>query len=516
MGQAIVYCWKCQEKILAADFENGRAFQAGGRTSCQKCAPELAATLPEHERQALLLRLGATGSGQDPSRPPQTTSTSRNLALRPEQSRTPRRATPTVPPSASADPRLFVWSGIAIGGILLVGMMAFFMRSAGKEEERDRSVSDRRAPSGGSTDPLARAETPADRAIRKAEEAARAGADLDAAIRLWDEAVAASEQSPRHAEALQARLALLVRRKESYAQELSRLEVSVEGLLNSGEAKKAAEFLRSARRRHDSPDWTERVDQRLSAVLEKEKAAADAELAEERLKLLPREGLALWLRADQGVVLSGTRVSRWLDQSGNHRDASQGAGADQPSLLPAALQGRAGIGFDGVRSSMRFQLPVNGLPGITIFLVSCSASDGATANGSDASAIYWDAAGANGKMYVAPYPSRIRFKLGAGRPNGDLSYQRPSALAQRATLTVVRKDASVDSLYTDGTLALQRTGMGPTIAECRDQAALGLGKNNSHFSGSIAEILIWKRALPDPERERVEKYLSAKYGLPSK
>ena len=41
----------------------------------------------------------------------------------------------------------------------------------------------------------------------------------------------------------------------------------------------------------------------------------------------------------------------------------------------------------------------------------------------------------------------------------------------------------------------------------------GRGKELKYFPGDIAEILVFSRALPEAERDAIERYLRAKYGL---
>ena len=41
MGQEILYCYKCQTKIVGADFSGGKAFQVGNHVSCSSCAADL-------------------------------------------------------------------------------------------------------------------------------------------------------------------------------------------------------------------------------------------------------------------------------------------------------------------------------------------------------------------------------------------------------------------------------------------------------------------------------------------
>src|SRR6185295_5557689 len=50
MGHEIVYCSKCQNRLLAADFERGAAFRIDGMSICDKCAPEVRKLLPSAEK----------------------------------------------------------------------------------------------------------------------------------------------------------------------------------------------------------------------------------------------------------------------------------------------------------------------------------------------------------------------------------------------------------------------------------------------------------------------------------
>ena len=59
-------------------------------------------------------------------------------------------------------------------------------------------------------------------------------------------------------------------------------------------------------------------------------------------------GLHLWLKADAGVTLNGSTVSKWADQSGNGNDAIQLALPRQPLLVKDGLNGKPTIRFDGL------------------------------------------------------------------------------------------------------------------------------------------------------------------------
>ncbi|HEX7899250.1 MAG TPA: hypothetical protein VF950_15900 [Planctomycetota bacterium] len=57
MGREIFACWKCGDRLFALEFEKGRAFQVGTRSSCAACVPELLATLPPGDCEKVLAKL---------------------------------------------------------------------------------------------------------------------------------------------------------------------------------------------------------------------------------------------------------------------------------------------------------------------------------------------------------------------------------------------------------------------------------------------------------------------------
>jgi hypothetical protein len=47
MGQEILYCYKCQTRLLGSEFEKGKAFKVGGKAACPVCVKDLLASMPE-------------------------------------------------------------------------------------------------------------------------------------------------------------------------------------------------------------------------------------------------------------------------------------------------------------------------------------------------------------------------------------------------------------------------------------------------------------------------------------
>src|SRR5260221_2778613 len=64
MGQEIVYCYKCQNRLLGSDFEKGQAFRVGAQVSCPECVRGLFSSLPPAQIDAEIARLKETQVGK--------------------------------------------------------------------------------------------------------------------------------------------------------------------------------------------------------------------------------------------------------------------------------------------------------------------------------------------------------------------------------------------------------------------------------------------------------------------
>src|SRR5436190_22786152 len=54
MGQEIVYCFKCQKRILGGDYAKGLAYQLEHNSCCSVCAVKVLDTLPPKAKEQLL------------------------------------------------------------------------------------------------------------------------------------------------------------------------------------------------------------------------------------------------------------------------------------------------------------------------------------------------------------------------------------------------------------------------------------------------------------------------------
>ena len=239
-----------------------------------------------------------------------------------------------------------------------------------------------------------------------------------------------------------------------------------------------------------------------------------------------RPDLALWLRADQGVLVNGSTVSQWTDRSGNGRHAVQAQAGKQPLYLRSAQAGRPALRFDGVDDFLSFPCPVTGLSGMTILLVSATLEDrSGGVNGSGNAALFWHEAENFGTVLLTPSPSRIRYFFGTGQSQAVFVYPRPSPIDRAFSLTTALKNGSDAVLYVGGEEVFRQGGQKPDIAACEKVGQLGRGEGDkatnrqfqgqfegwTYFAGDIAEVIVYSRALPPSERAAVEQYLLAKH-----
>jgi hypothetical protein len=226
---------------------------------------------------------------------------------------------------------------------------------------------------------------------------------------------------------------------------------------------------------------------------------------------IPAEGLALWLRADAGAKIEGGAVARWTDQSGQGRDAIQADPARRPAWVPRIAGGRPALGFDGKDDSMAATVPVNGLSAITLVMVSSCADRKGGAVSYENAALFWEETEGWGDTYLSPFQTNVRWRFGTTQ-GGNLPWFNRSEIGPDVfTVTSVVKDGPAEALYLQGRLALRETGKFQALKGVGPVLGVGGTPRGKNFTGSIAEVLVYARALPDAERQRVEGYLLQKY-----
>jgi hypothetical protein len=212
-------------------------------------------------------------------------------------------------------------------------------------------------------------------------------------------------------------------------------------------------------------------------------------------------GAHLWLKADAGVVSSSGKVSQWLDQSGNGRNASMATASRQPSFVSGALNGKPVLRFNGAQSMYldTFASPTT----FTVFIV------GKNSNPSESFS-----------MILGP---------GGNAPNNQMRWEGGSRALFVGTgnnLPVITSSIgntrvfhALSTRYDGGTMTVYRDGNATSSHSFSTSGPWTLASVGSYYSsyymqGDLAEVLIYARALSEAERGSVNSYLRSKYNLP--
>ncbi|RPH39856.1 MAG: hypothetical protein EHM91_11820, partial [Planctomycetota bacterium] len=118
MGQEILYCFKCQTRLMGSDFEKGKAFRVDSQAACPDCVRALLAHLPDPDAE--LERLKRTQVPKPSGQPSSSTklpqiSTSRIPAQPPR--------TLDAPPPPSRTPSLIA---AAVGVLVVIVLLAVY------------------------------------------------------------------------------------------------------------------------------------------------------------------------------------------------------------------------------------------------------------------------------------------------------------------------------------------------------------------------------------------------------
>ena len=243
---------------------------------------------------------------------------------------------------------------------------------------------------------------------------------------------------------------------------------------------------------------------------------------------IPTDGLQLWLKADAGVTLNGSNVSKWADQSGNNNDAIERDGDRQPLLVRDGLNGKPTIRFDGIndRLGLTGSKHMSRINLFIVFKVDSGALDYAPVAFGD-----MDADGRVWGLYEegdAGYsPDTIYVFCGMNR--GARAFARNcsafglwhyiSVVTNGVTWSITLRVNGMDTKmrYDPINLSISvpignPTGTGTGGIAGGDALRPPFGRIASKCD--VAEVILYDTVLPDSQRRSVEQYLAAKYALP--
>lgn len=228
-------------------------------------------------------------------------------------------------------------------------------------------------------------------------------------------------------------------------------------------------------------------------------------------------GLALWLDASQLALSNGAAVTSWTDRSGNSKHASQSDPAKQPLFYQNIFNGKGAVWFDGVNDCL--QTPAMDLTGTQAVTVIALATPSTTA----ANRIIYEHGSGAGQLGFYFYhtqdgaPHNYGFAAGM---NGNVGYSYQWADADIRDAPAIAAGVLDKSKSTNEALCFCNGGRGGSGGNSDNTNAFGnlvgnVGARNNGasfpYKGYIAELILYKRALSDSERQRVEDYLRRKW-----
>lgn len=262
------------------------------------------------------------------------------------------------------------------------------------------------------------------------------------------------------------------------------------------------------------------------------KMGVGARLHKDQLPTTPvTDGLAMWLRADTGIVLDlNNRVTAWQDvligDNVSADDAMQPADYARPALRAQGLNGRPSVRFDG-RATFLMTPPMASTSSQTIVVVASFSRD-STGSGqllsyegppkrilTDPTEYGFIEINAYGNETPLFYPVLYAgfdgphpVNYGGVKNSNPLDYDRPYIFAYRYDYA-----ANSAELFIDG--HLNGTASAEVSAAVTSRRVIGKHGNDGNFyAGDMAELLIWDRAVTDVELDSIVRHLTTRYISP--
>lgn len=223
--------------------------------------------------------------------------------------------------------------------------------------------------------------------------------------------------------------------------------------------------------------------------------------------------LALWLDANDASTITETSgsVSQWNDKSGNNSHATQSTGAAQPITGTRTANGLNALDFDGTDDFM--DLPSSLYTGLgegnnTMFFVFKN-----DAPDDQQRYISGFAFGGGSTRYGLIYSLTLGSDISGFNASSFDPVNLDTITADTDThIDGVTRNGSNVTVFRDGSTHIKTEvkGSNVTVTGMR----LGANGTPSEFlHGALCEILIYKKALTDAEKNLVGNYLATKWGI---
>ena len=222
--------------------------------------------------------------------------------------------------------------------------------------------------------------------------------------------------------------------------------------------------------------------------------------------------LGLWLKSTDGIVLNGSDISAWNDQSGNNRNAIQATASRQPLFVASGINGLPMVEFNGVDSTGEVMaVDLTFLIGSNMTIYSVMRRSSSKANN------YFLGSGPAAQDTGLHVGWKNNGDFNIGFFNNDLVITVPDFTTNVPIMSITSfssssgKESEVireGSTNTGSDIDLDPLG---TITS----GTVGQGFTNAltYFAGDISEILVYSRMVTTDENDAVKAYLAARYNI---
>lgn len=235
-------------------------------------------------------------------------------------------------------------------------------------------------------------------------------------------------------------------------------------------------------------------------------------------------GLALWLDASDASTLyqdaaattpataANDPVGAWLDKSGNGRNATQATGASRPRIASATTNGRKVAEWHSSTSRMQIASTAVMNDSMTLFAV---AKRGPTAWGGGGGGGYGsilNEAGTTSGTQLRVENGVLELFGGSNKssftPSGSLGVSSPIVIS--GSVSSLATSLFINGAAVDSDAAAGSAASGSLTEIGAYNVSTGGG---GPLNAEIAELITYSRAISLSERQRLERYLAAKWGI---
>ena len=310
MGQEIVYCFKCQKRILGSDYAKGQAFDLENNSCCSTCAVLVLDTLAPKAKEQLLARMFKATQGHQP---PPASSKGGGGGSRSSTGRIPIVAGPSaLPRPPASEPSRSAILGVVGAIAVVLGVALFLMMPSGHAPSEPPQRSEltkplpppKPRPESGPSPEEKRRDDSANEGIRKARAFAAAHPlDAEGQVREWKEALPLTEGTGYERDARRELAKAEARSQEDRAHAIEDLGRSIKGLTDRKEFKAAQDQLARDPSLRTSPEWGSAVDRLRRDI----RVSAAAALEEQKTKAVRAKARG----AEGEVAAARAEVARW-------------------------------------------------------------------------------------------------------------------------------------------------------------------------------------------------------------